>query len=142
MPTTNSHQPSTSATSNLFDTPPSDSRNNNALIASLKVSGWKRVMRNRSALHRRCVKMEKQIKIWQEVQKNTKSATIGWILKLTGYRKLWLQGQKQTIIWRDHEVHQVNWYRSDSILKFHHISCVDCRNTIAKCCKHFEIGKM
>jgi hypothetical protein len=40
------------------------------------------------------------------------------------------------------KVHQVNWYRSDSILKFHHISCVDCRGTIAKCCKHFEIGKM
>lgn len=58
----NSEQLSTSSMSNLLNSPFSDSRSNNAVIESRKLSGQKRVMRNRSALHRKCVKMENQIK--------------------------------------------------------------------------------
>lgn len=40
------------------------------------------------------------------------------------------------------KVHQVNWCRSDSTLKFHHISCIECRRANTKYCNHFEIGKI
>ena len=38
------------------------------------------------------------------------------------------------------KVHQVNWYRTNSVLKFRHQSCFDCRDS-RTICKHFELAK-